>query len=420
LFLLLLLLITVEVGAFLQYDEAMKKPTFKADGVLARLVQKEQKRQKNTINLIASENIAPAGVQELLGSVFVNKYCEGYPNKRYYAGCDVCDDVELLAQQRARDVFGLKKQWHVNVQAYSGAIANLAIFLGLAGPGGKILSMNLFSGGHLSHGSRVSFSGKLFSVRHYGVDDEYAIDYGALEKLAKKYKPTIIVSGASAYPKKIDFKKIGTIAKKVGAYHLADISHVAGLVAGGAYSSPFAHADVVMSTTHKSLLGPRGALVFANTRSAVTKKRGVVIGDVLNKALFPGLQGGPHMHTIAAIAHGLFLVDSAGFKTYTRRVVANARALVVALKNLGFPIIGRGTDSHMVLVDVSFLGIDGAQAQMRLEKKNILVNRNVVASDTSVQHPSAIRLGTYWVTMRGMGEDDMKVLAQIIAKTLKK
>ena len=381
----------------------------KSETTLAHILKKEQNRQKKTINLIASENIAPKGVRELLGSEFTNKYTEGYPGKRYYPGCKNYDEIEILAQQRARKAFGLSSRWSVNAQAYSGAIANMAIYLGLLKPGDSVLAMDLSSGGHLSHGSKASITGKLFSFLHYGVDSNYIIDYTAIEKLAKKHKPKLIVSGASAYPGKIDFKKIGTIAKKVGAYHMADISHYAGLISAGAYPSPFPYADVVMTTTHKSLLGPRAALIFSRNEE---------IGNKIDKAIFPGLQGGPHMNTIAAIAHGLLLVQKPAFKKYAKQVIKNAYTLAKELQKLGFEIVGRGTGSHLLLVDVSKKGMNGKIAEEKLEKAGILANRNTIAGDASPQTPSAIRLGTYWVTMRGMKEREMKRIAGEIAQVI--
>lgn len=387
------------------YDVDMPKQ----DKKLERLLDSERSRQKKTINLTASENIAPAGVLKYLGSVLTNKYAEGYPRKRYYPGCKVYDEIELLAQDRALKAFGLSAGWSVNVQAYSGAIANMAIYMGLLNPGDTILAMDLSSGGHLSHGSKASMTSKLFSFIHYGVDAQYKIDYKKLEELAKKHKPKLIVSGASAYPNKIDFKKIGSIAKKVGAYHLADISHYAGLVVAGAYPSPFLYADVVMTTTHKSLMGPRGALIFSRSEEIAKK---------IDRAIFPGLQGGPHMNTIAAIAHGLLLVQKAAFKTYAKQVVKNAKALANELQRFGFKIVGGGTQSHMLLINVSERGITGREAEERLEKSGILANRNTIAGDASPQVPSAIRLGTYWVTTWGMKEKDMKCVAKKIIQVL--
>ncbi len=388
------------------------------DAQLTRLVRTEEKRQRRTLNLVASENIVPPAVLKLLGSALTNKYSEGYPGRRYYPGCGIYDRIELLAQKRARQAFGLSSRWRVNVQAYSGAVANMAVYLALAKPGATILSMNLTSGGHLSHGSKASFTGKLFRVVHYGVTKSYDIDYRALARLAKKHKPAIIISGASAYPKKIDFKRIGLIAHRVGAYHVADIAHYAGLIAAGVYPSPFRHADVVTTTTHKSLLGPRAAIIFSNSKSTTAEKNGIDIAASIDKAVFPGLQGGPHNNAIAAVAYSLWLVQKPAFETYARQVIKNARLLVRELSLLGFHVVGGGTDSHMILVDVSKLGMDGKEAEERLEKTGILANRNTIAGDTSPLRPSAIRMGTYWITARGMKESDLKSVARKIYKVL--
>lgn len=391
----------------------------KTDKVLSDLAQKESKRQSESIDLIASENIAPCGVMELLGSELTNKYSEGYPGKRYYPGNEYYDQIETLCQVRALDVFKLKKsEWHANVQAYSGAIANLAIYLSILKPGETILSMSLTAGGHLSHGSKASFTGKLFNVVSYGVNENYDIDYKQLEKLATQHKPRIIVSGASAYPKKIDFKKIGEIAKKVGAYHLADISHYAGLVVAGAYPSPFQYSDFVMTTTHKSLFGPRAALIFARKNSSLAKKENLDLPTLLDKAIFPGLQGGPHNNTIAAVAHGLFLLKQDKVKKYLIQVAKNAKVFSEEMKKLGFDIIGGKTKSHLFLVKVTDLGMTGFDAEKLLEKANILANRNTIVNDKSPVWPSAIRIGTYSVTLKGMREKEIKKISEFIHRIL--
>ncbi len=389
------------------------------DRPLARLLAQETKRQAETLDLIASENYAPAGVYELLGSPLTNKYSEGYPGKRYYPGNNYYDAIELLAQERARAAFGLKKNWHINVQAYSGAIANLAIYTALLKPGDAILAMDLASGGHLSHGSPASLTGKLYRVSRYSVDARYRIDYAAIARLAEKERPRIIISGASAYPFAVDFKKINAIAHRVGAYHLADISHYAGLVVSGNYPSPFPYADIVMTTTHKSLCGPRAAIIFANTNSSIARANGIDIAAAIDRAIFPGMQGGPHNNTIAAIAHGLHVVHAPRFARYTQRVIDNARVLADALRVRGFEIMGGGTESHLMLVRVSGLGLDGRQAESVLERAGILANRNTIAGDASPIHPSAIRLGTYAVTTRGMGAQQMKDIADMIHALLR-
>lgn len=397
------------------YDTDMFENTRKSDKQIFSLAKKETERQKYTVDLIASENIAPLGVLELLGSPLTNKYSEGYPGKRYYPGNKFCDEMELLAQKRARELFGLREnQWHVNVQSYSGAVANLAIYLSVLKPGGTILSMNLSSGGHLSHGSKASFTGKLFNIVHYGVDKNYRIDYKEIEFLVKKIKPAMIISGASAYPFAINFKKIGTIARKTGAYHIADISHYAGLVSAKLYPSPFGNADFVMATTHKSLFGPRAAIIFADRNSITSKKQEIDIAHAIDKAVFPGIQGGPHNNAIAAVACGLFLARSSKAKKYYAQVVKNAKSLAANMAALGFEIVGGGTESHMFLVRTSPLGVDGYEAETMLEKAGILANRNTISGDSSPLRPSAIRIGTYAVTARGMKEREMEKIAKLI------
>jgi glycine hydroxymethyltransferase len=391
--------------------------TKKIDKKLSFLVEKEIERQNNQIDLIASENEAPGAVLELLGSRLTNKYTEGYPKRRYYPGGFYYDKIEELACKRALKLFSLSSNdWHVNVQSYSGAIANLEVYLSILKPSDTILSMSLSSGGHLSHGSKASFVSKFFNIVNYGVDENYNISYSEIEFLAKKTKPKLIISGASAYPKAIDFKCIGEIAKKVGAYHLSDISHYAGLISAKLYPSPFEFADFVTTTTHKSLFGPRAAIIFANKNSSVAKKNGVDLAAVIDKAVFPGLQGGPHNNTIAALASGFLLASKA--KRYYRQVIRNSKALMEEMKKEGFDIVGGDTDSHMFLVRVSKFGIDGAEAEKKLERVGILANRNLIFGDSSALKPSAIRIGTYAVTSRGMKEKEMKIIAQIIGDVL--
>lgn len=389
------------------------------DKKLSDLIKKETERQEMTLDLIASENIAPKSVRDILGSVLVNKYSEGYPGKRYYPGNSNYDEIEKLTVLRALGLFKLSaKKWHVNTQAYSGAIANMAIYLSVLKPGDTILSLQLSSGGHLSHGSKASFTGKLFNTVCYKVDEEYRISYAEIEFLAKKVKPAMIVSGASAYPFAIDFNKIGAIAKKVGAYYLADISHYAGLVSAGFYPSPFESSDFVMTTTHKSLMGPRGAIIFANKNSLVAKKLGNDIVVAIDKAVFPGLQGGPHNHSIAAIANGLFLSKQTQAKKYYRQVVLNAKTLSSGLIKSGFKIVGGGTESHMLLINTLSLGMGGFEAEKLLEKSGILANRNTISGDSSPLHPSAIRIGTYSTTYRGMKEKEMILISGFLNRIL--
>ncbi|OGM90315.1 hypothetical protein A2755_03950 [Candidatus Wolfebacteria bacterium RIFCSPHIGHO2_01_FULL_48_22] len=385
----------------------MKFP--KEKDIIEGIIKREEKRQEESLNLIASENHIPAYIRAASGSVLMHKYAEGYPGKRYYPGTMHYDHIEKKATERALKLFNLsKKQWHVNAQPYSGAVANMELYLAFLKQGDTILSMALKSGGHLSHGSSVSHTGKLFHIEHYGVTEKYDIDYAELKKKAVRYKPKLIVSGASAFPKKIDFKKIGAIAKSIGALHLADISHYAGLISAGVYLSPFGYADMVMTTTHKSLFGPRGALLYVKKEFAQT----------LDTSVFPGMQGGPHMHTIAGIAMGLEFAREN--KEYYRQVIKNAKALAFALKKKGHRIIGGGTDSHLVLIDVTKKGIDGSQAERKLETCGIYANRNAVQGDASVQKPSAIRLGTYATSYRGMKEKEMKRIAECIDQALGK
>ncbi len=379
----------------------------------------EVKRQAKTIDLIPSENIVSPAVLEALGSPLTNKYSEGYPGKRYYAGNAVIDEIELIAQERARRVFRLGKYWHVNVQPYSGSPANMAVYYALLEPGEKIMGLSLSFGGHLTHGWKVNFSGRLYTAVPYILGRDGFIDYEAVWKLARKEKPKIIVTGATAYPRFFDFKNFATIAHKVGAYLLADIAHIAGLIAAGVHPSPFPYADVVTTTTHKTLRGPRGAIIFANTKSKIAKRYGVDMAQAIDRAVFPALQGGPHDHQTAAIAVCLGEAMRPAFKKYARQVVGNAKAFVHELKQLGFQLVSGGTDNHMMLIDLTNLGISGREAQDRLERVGIIVNRNMIPYDTrSPFDPSGIRIGTPAVTSRGMGEREMKIIAALIAHTL--
>jgi len=391
----------------------------KEQDLVQGIIQREEKRQDESLNLIASENYIPSHIRTASASVLMQKYAEGYVGKRYYPGTVHYDHIEKIAQERALELFKLShKQWHVNVQPYSGAIANLEVYLAFLKPKDTMLSLRLASGGHLSHGSSVSYTGKLFHAEHYGVTKKYDIDYAELKKKAHIHKPKIIVSGASAFPKKIDFKKIGLIAKEVGALHLADISHYAGLISAGVYPDPFAHADIVMTTTHKSLFGPRGALIFTKKHSPVAQKLGIDLSVKIDTSVFPGTQGGPHMHTIAGIAMGLKFAKEN--KEYFKQVIKNAKALTSTLKKKGYDIYGGGTESHMVLVNVQKRGAYGNRAEEKLEKCGIYANRNMVAGDISPQKPSAIRLGTYAVTYRGMEEKEMKLIAELLDQALTK
>ena len=356
---------------------------------------------------------------ESLGSALTNKYSEGYPGKRYYAGNVIADRIELLAQERARKVFRLGTTWHVNVQPYSGSPANMAVYYALLEPGDKIMGMSLPFGGHLTHGWKVNFSARLYKAVPYTVGRDGFIDYSAVAKLTRKERPRIVVAGATAYPRIFDFKKFAAIAHGVGAYFLADIAHIAGLIAAGVHPSPFPYADVVTTTTHKTLRGPRGAIIFANRNSGIAKRRKLDIAPAIDRAVFPGLQGGPHDHQTAAIAACLGEAMKPAFRRYGRQVVKNAKTLGRELLRRGFPLVTGGTDNHMVLVDLSDLGLSGREAQDRLEQVGIVVNRNTVPFDArSPFDPSGIRLGTPSATSRGMKEREMAVIAGLIHATL--
>lgn len=388
------------------------------DKQIEKLIKKEQTRQKNVVNLIASENYVSADVLAALGTELTNKYAEGYPGRRYYGGNEVMDEIELLCQKRALELFKLSpKNWSVNVQALSGSPSNLAVYAALVPVGGKIMGMTLSDGGHLTHGQKVSFTGKVWKQVPYGVDKKTErLNYDELLTQAMIDKPYIIVAGFTAYPRKIDFKKFREIADICNATLMVDMSHFAGLVAGGAYPSPFKYADVVTTTTHKTLRGPRAALIFAkNDERKLSEK--------IDKAIFPGLQGGPHMNAVAAVAVALNEANTPAFKQYAAQVVKNARILSDELKKLGWRIISGGTDSHLILMDVwkDGKGISGGEASLRLEKEGIIVNKNTIPFETrSPFDPSGIRLGTAAVTTWGAKEKDMMKLAVRIDAILKK
>ena len=374
------------------------------------LIKKEINRQKRVINLIPSENYPSKNVLVALGSQLTSKYAEGYPSKRYYPGNEINDRIELETQNLARKVFGLSKNWQVNVQPYSGTPANIAVYLALLKPGDILMGMRLNEGGHLSHGHKVNFSGMFYKAIQYGLDKNGFIDYEEVEKLAKKHRPKIIVSGTTAYTRKIDFKKFGQIAKSVGAYHLADISHIAGLVIAEIHQSPFPYADVVTTTTHKTLRGPRGAVIFSKNKE---------IGEKIDRAVFPGLQGGPHMNVIAAMGVALEEALKPDYKNYIKQVVKNAKVLGQELKKRGFNLVSGGTDNHINLVDLKNKNISGREAQDRLEKAGIIANRNTVPGDESPFNPSGLRLGTPAVTTQRMKEKDMVEIAKKINLILK-
>lgn len=380
----------------------------KTDEKIASALEAELSRQRHKLELIASENIVSRAVMEAQGSVLTNKYAEGYPGKRYYGGCECVDVVETLAIERAKELFGAG---YVNVQPHSGAQANMAVFFSLLSPGDTYMGMNLTDGGHLTHGSAVNMSGKYFHVVPYGVDKETeCIDYDALEKQAKEVKPKLIVAGASAYARIIDFERLSAIAKAVGAYLMVDMAHIAGLVAGGMHPSPLPWADVVTTTTHKTLRGPRGGMIL--TKDAE-------FGAQFNKAIFPGIQGGPLMHVIAAKAVALEEALQPAFKEYAAQVVKNAKALAAALQEKGFRIVSGGTDNHLMLVDLRSKGVTGKEAQNLLDGVGITANRNTIPFEPlSPFVTSGIRLGSPALTTRGFKEADMEEVAAIIALVL--
>ena len=380
----------------------------KTDPQVYAAIGQELNRQRTKLELIASENIVSRAVMEAQGSVLTNKYAEGYPGKRYYGGCEYVDVVEQLAIDRAKELFGAN--W-ANVQPHSGAQANMAVFFALLQPGDTILGMNLTDGGHLTHGSPVNISGTYYKVIPYGVDRETErIDYDALEMLAKEHKPKMIIAGASAYARTIDFARIRAIAAAVGAYFMVDMAHIAGLVAAGQHPSPIPYADVVTSTTHKTLRGPRGGLILGRDEE---------LGKKINKAVFPGIQGGPLMHVIAAkaVAFGEALAPS--FKEYGAQVVRNAAALADELIQHGCRIVSGGTDTHVMLVDLTNKDITGKEAQNLLDEVNITANRNTIPFEPrSPFITSGIRLGSPALTTRGFNEEDMREVARIIAHVL--
>ena len=377
----------------------------RVDPELAEAMDKERERQNSHIELIASENWVSDAVLEAMGSILTNKYAEGYPGKRYYGGCECVDIVEDLARDRAKEIFGCD---YANVQPHSGAQANMAVFFAMLQPGDKVLGMNLDHGGHLSHGSPVNFSGKYFDVAFYGVNDEGVIDYEEVRKIAIKEQPKLIVAGASAYCRIIDFKKFREIADEVGAYLMVDIAHIAGLVAAGVHPSPIPYADVVTTTTHKTLRGPRGGMILCNQEAADKFN--------FNKAIFPGTQGGPLMHVIAGKAVAFKEALQPEFKTYQQQIVKNAKALCEGLMKRGVKIVSGGTDNHLMLVDLSGTELSGKELEKRMDRAHITCNKNTIPNDPrSAFVTSGVRLGTPAVTTRGMVEEDMDVIAEAIA-----
>ncbi len=374
----------------------------KYDPAVGEAMKKELERQRRNIELIASENIVSPAVLAAMGTVLTNKYAEGYPGKRYYGGCECVDIVENLAIDRAKEIFGAE---FANVQAHSGAQANMAVYSALVNPGDTIMGMNLAHGGHLSHGSPVNMSGKLYKFVAYGVNDEGFIDYDEMEKLAFKVKPKLIVAGASAYPRIIDFARIGKIAKSVGAMYMVDMAHIAGLVAAGLHPSPVPYADIVTTTTHKTLRGPRGGLILCKEE----------FGAAINKSIFPGNQGGPLMHIIASKAVCFGEVLKPEFKEYQSRILKNCKALAKGLTERHVDLVSGGTDNHLMLVDLRSLNITGKELEHRLDEVYITANKNAIPNDP--QSPfvtSGVRLGTAAVTSRGLEETDMEKIAEFI------
>lgn len=379
------------------------------DKEVGEAIQAECRRQRQNLELIASENIVSEPVMMAMGTVLTNKYAEGYSGKRYYGGCQCVDVVEDLAIERAKKLFGCD---YANVQPHSGAQANMAVFVAMLKPGDTVMGMNLDHGGHLTHGSPVNFSGLYFNIVPYGVDDQGFIDYDEVERKARESKPKLIVAGASAYARTIDFKRFREIADEVGAYLMVDMAHIAGLVAAGLHPSPIPYADVVTTTTHKTLRGPRGGLILANEEAA--KKFN------FNKAVFPGIQGGPLMHVIASKAVCFKEALSDEFKVYQKQIIDNAQALANGLMKRGVDIVSGGTDNHLMLVDLRSLNLTGKQAEKMLDEVNITCNKNTIPNDP--QSPfvtSGVRLGTPSATTRGLKEEDMDQIAEAIALTLK-
>jgi glycine hydroxymethyltransferase len=379
----------------------------RTDPDIARLIQHEETRQFESVRLIPSENYVSHAVLEATGSMLTNKYSEGYPGKRYYEGQEFIDPIESIARERAKHLFGAD---HANVQPYSGSPANLAIYYALMEPGEKVMGMSLPHGGHLTHGWRVNFSARYYQSVQYTVDPvTHRIDYDQVRDLARKERPKLIFSGATAYPREFDFKAFGDIAQEVGARFVADIAHIAGLIVAGVHQSPLPHADVVMTTTHKSLRGPRGAMILCKTAYA----------EVIDRAVFPALQGGPHNHTTAAIAVALQEASTPEFQAYGRQIVHNAKALAEALLGHGFTLISGGTDNHLILIDMTSKGVTGKQASRALAHAGIETNANTIPYDARRPFdPSGVRIGTPAVTSRGMKEPEMRRIAAWIDQVI--
>jgi glycine hydroxymethyltransferase len=388
-------------------SDRMRRPLAEADPEIAAAVDHEIRRQHEGLEMIASENFVSQAVLEAVGSVFTNKYAEGYPGKRYYGGCEYADVVENLARDRAKQLFGAE---HVNVQPHSGSQANAAAYMAVINPGDTILGLDLAHGGHLTHGHKLSFSGKLYRVVFYGVDKQTErIDYDLLEDIAEREKPKLIIGGGSAYPRIIDFARMRQIADKVGALLLIDMAHFAGLVAGGAHPSPVPHAHLVTTTTHKTLRGPRAGMILCQQQFATA----------IDRSVFPGQQGGPLVHVIAGKAAAFREASEPGFKEYAQQVVLNAKALAETLMAEGYRVISGGTDTHLMLVDVFSKGILGSEAENALHEAGITVNKNAIPYDANPPlKPSGIRIGSPALTTRGMREREMRTIAKWITQAL--
>ena len=379
-----------------------------SDSEVFQSIENEYIRQRDNLELIASENYVSPAVLETAGSMLTNKYAEGYPGKRYYGGCEYVDDAERIAIRRAKELFGCD---HANVQPHAGSQANMAAYFAMVKPGAKIMAMDLVHGGHLTHGSRVNFSGRMFEIIPYGVKrDDCHIDYDELAKKAREEKPDVIVGGATAYPRIIDFARFREIADEVGARFMVDAAHIAGLIAGGVHPSPVPYADIVTCTTHKTLRGPRGGMIMAKEELA----------KAVDRQIFPGIQGGPLMHIVAAKAVAFGEALRPEFKTYAKQIVTNSRALADALMSEGFKLVSGGTDNHMMLVDLSGTGVTGKIAEAALGLAGITVNKNSIPFDTEKPMiTSGVRIGTPTLTTRGMREPEMKTVASLIARALK-
>ena len=388
--------------------EEMMNLVYQEDEEVGQAIKDEYARQNRNIELIASENIVSPTVLYAMGSVLTNKYAEGYPSKRYYGGCENVDVVENIAIERVKKLFNCE---YANVQPHSGAQANMAVFFAMLNPGDTYMGMSLDAGGHLSHGSPVNFSGKYFNCVPYGVDENGYIDYDNVLELAKQHKPKVIIVGASAYPRIIDFKKFREIADEVGAYLMVDMAHIAGLVATGLHPSPFPYADVVTTTTHKTLRGPRGGVILSNKE--INEKFN------FNKAIFPGTQGGPLEHVIAGKAVAFKEALDPSFKKYQAQIVKNCKALAEALKNKGFNMVTGGTDNHLLLLDLTNFDITGKELQARCDNAYITLNKNAIPNDPrSPFVTSGVRIGTAAITSRGMKEEDMEIIADLIYQTV--